>query len=94
MFLFVGGPVGTHNDVGHEAEDEECDVSTTAPAGIDDLQDSVRRGRLPLDLDGQQSKQHNLDGGSGCIPACMMAQGDHRRVQEMQIMAQILSAFV
>ena len=60
---------GSYNDIGHEAEDEEGDMSAAAPSRIDDLQNCVCSGCLPLDLDGQQAKQHNLDCGSSSIPA-------------------------
>ena len=54
--LIIGGGKGAH------------DVSQGAPASADDLQHGVRCGRLALDLNGQDAKQQDLDGGPSCIP--------------------------
>lgn len=59
----------THDDVGHEAEDQEGEVGWPAPAGVDDLQDRVGGRRFALDLNGQDAKQDDLDGGARSIPA-------------------------
>ena len=65
LYISMGG---TYNDVCHETEDQEGQVCRPTPASIDDFQDGMCCGGLALDFDGQQAKQNNLDGCTGCIP--------------------------
>ena len=59
---------GGHNNIGQQTEEQEGQVRCSAPARIDDLQDGVGCRRFALELNGQDTKEQDLDCGPRCIP--------------------------
>jgi hypothetical protein len=59
---------GSHKNVGAEAEKKESQMRFSSPTGIDNLSDGVRRRRNLLEVNGQDTEEEDLDGGTGCIP--------------------------
>lgn len=59
---------GCNNQVGGEAEEKEGQVGGLSPSGLDNFADGVcRRGDF-LEVDGEDSEQQDLDGGTRGIP--------------------------
>ncbi len=59
---------GSHENVCAEAEEKEGQMRFSSPTGIDNLSDGVRRRRNLLEVNGQDTEEEDLDGGTGCIP--------------------------
>jgi hypothetical protein len=59
---------GGHKNVGAEAEEKESQMRFSSPTSIDNLSDGMRRRRNLLEVDGQDTEEEDLNGGTGCIP--------------------------
>jgi len=57
-----------HDEVGDETEEQENNVRGGSPASEHDLKHSVDGRALPLDLNGKDREEQNLDGRSGSVP--------------------------
>jgi hypothetical protein len=57
-----------HDEVGDETEEQENNVRGGSPASEHDLKHSVDGRTLPLDLNGKDREEQNLDGRSGSVP--------------------------
>jgi hypothetical protein len=57
-----------HDEVGDETEEQENNVRGGSPASEHDLKHSVDGRALPLDLNGENREENNLDGRSGSVP--------------------------
>ena len=60
-----------HDKVGEKAEEEEGEMCGSSPAHKHDLEDGVDSRTFPLDLNGKNSEENDLDGGSRSIPMCL-----------------------
>lgn len=59
---------GGHDKVGAETEEQEGDVGGKTPSGLDDLSEGVGGRSDLLELDGDDSEQQDLNGGTRCVP--------------------------
>ena len=59
---------GSHDNVGGQAKEEEGNVCRLAPASVDNLTSSVRRGSDFLQIDSDDAKEQHLNSGAGSIP--------------------------
>lgn len=57
-----------HNQVGEKAEEQEGKMCGSSPAHKHDLEDGMDSRTFPLDLNGENSKENDLNGGSRGIP--------------------------
>jgi hypothetical protein len=55
---------GCHNCVGREAEEKEGDVGIKSPSGLDNFTHSVCRRSHLFNVNGQDTKQNDLNGGT------------------------------
>jgi hypothetical protein len=55
---------GHHNSIGQKAKEQKCLVDSATPTGIDNLGDCMRRWSHLLELDGQDTKEQNLNSGT------------------------------
>ena len=69
---------GRHNNIGAEAKEEERNVRGLAPTSHDNLGDGVGRRSDLLEVDGQDSKQEHLNGGTRGIPEGQVEQSLER----------------
>lgn len=60
-----------HDEVGDDTEEEEDKVRDGAPASEHDLEHSVDGRALPLDLNGEDGEEKNLDGRARSVPESM-----------------------
>jgi hypothetical protein len=60
---------GRHDNVRCEAKEKESQMGRSTPAGVDDFRDGVGGRSDFLEVDGQDSKEKDLDGGTRRVPA-------------------------
>ena len=59
---------GGHDNVGAEAEEQEGEVGSCSPTSVDNFGDGVGGGSHLLEVDGQDTEQEDLNGGTRGIP--------------------------